>query len=44
MSDLQVLYNKAARIILDLDYRSSASVMYYSSLYYIVVYILAGPY
>ena len=25
MSDLQVLHNKAARIILDLDYRSSAS-------------------
>jgi hypothetical protein len=25
MSDLQVLQNKAAQIILDLDYRSSAS-------------------
>ena len=25
MSDLQILQNKAARIILDLDYRSSAS-------------------
>ena len=25
MSDLQVLHNKAARIILDIDYRSSAS-------------------
>ena len=25
MSDLQVLHNKAERIILDLDYRSSAS-------------------